>query len=442
MRIFGFDVRRASKSYGVTDLARDVGFGFGGISVIDPLKIIAEAFAGNATVFAATMKTAGAAAAIPWLPQAKARDGALTDVATDHELARLVARPSAWCAWPQLVEAMVGSLMLFGEGYLYLNGPGNPLKDPAPGRPPTEVLWIPTQWVEVVENERTMEVLHYKLNTRNGVVEIPPHRMVAPKFWNPASPWRGQGRVRASAASIDTVNEGRKWHRNLLMKGARPPGVLTSDSVLTDAVYQRMLLQRDRELGGASNAGKIPILEGGLKWQSTGMTATDLDFLGGLQEAKREISVAFGVDPGAMGDPMVKTYANYSEARRALYEDTVLPIVHLIRLTLEARLQAWWPDTCFLLEEDRVPALREAKRAEWRGYGELVTGGLLTRNEARELMGYEEVEGGDEILVSLAVVPLRDAVAPAEPEPAADPAKPKPPQKPGKEDEEDEFAQG
>lgn len=420
MKILGWELTR-QKGYTIQDLVRDVGFG--AATQVDPFRVISEAFAGNATVYAATRRIASACASVPWIAQQRSRDGDPKDLPSTHEVARLLAKPNPWSGMNQLVEAMAGSLILHGTAYSYLNGPGNPREETAPGRAPREAIWIPTQWVETQHNDATMETTSYKVSTKDGVIYVPPHRMVAVKFWDPSSPSGGQGRVRAAAHSIDLVGLGRKWNRSLLTKGARPPGVLEAEGELQPATIQRLRQEMTATFGGADNAGKPPILDGGLKWKATGMTATDMEYMAGMQEAKREIAVSIGVDPSLIGDPHTKTFANYAEARLSLYQDEALPILGLIRQAFESRLQAWFPDVVIHLDTDKVPALLEAKRSAWKGLAELVDRGLLTRNEARREMGFDDVPGGDDILVPIALVPLSDVGTYRD---EGDPAAPKP----------------
>ena len=45
------------------------------------------------------------------------------------------------------------------------------------------------------------------------------------------------------------------------------------------------------------------------------------------EAAARDVALAFGVPPMLLGLPGDNTYANYSEAHRAFYRLTVLPLV-------------------------------------------------------------------------------------------------------------------
>ncbi len=58
-----------------------------------------------------------------------------------------------------------------------------------------------------------------------------------------------------------------------------------------------------------------------------------MDFLEAKNGAVREIALAFGVPPLLLGLPGDNTLANYGEANRAFYRQTVIP---LVRRTAEA----------------------------------------------------------------------------------------------------------
>lgn len=406
---------RNQKAFSIHDLAREVGAqGILG-NDIDAHRVNREAYKSNPTVAAAVQRIGTAGAQVPWIPQQRQTDGEAVDLPRDHELVALLARPNPWQTWGWVVEAMLGSLVLHGDAYAFLNGPDLGVDARRPGRPPTEILWLPKTQVERVEDQRTGVTTGYVVTGSKGArVQIPAHRVVDAWLWNPESPWRGQSRIQAAAGSIDVANEGRRWNRNVLANAAQPPGFLSTEQSLAPASVDRLKLDMQRNYAGSRNAGKPLIIDAGLKWQGTGMTAVDLQYLEGMREMKRDIATGIGVDSGMMGDPEVKTYANYAEARLSLYQDTVLPLLGYVRCCFELKLRQWWPDVDLFLDTDKVPALLDAKRAAWEGFAGLVERGILTRNEARREMGFDDVPGGDVILVPLSLVPLGDVGVPAD----------------------------
>ena len=64
----------------------------------------------------------------------------------------------------------------------------------------------------------------------------------------------------------------------------------------------------------------------GLDWKAMSLTPKDMDFLEAKHTAAREIALAFGVPPMVLGIPGDNTYANYQEANRSFFRQTVLPL--------------------------------------------------------------------------------------------------------------------
>ncbi len=56
------------------------------------------------------------------------------------------------------------------------------------------------------------------------------------------------------------------------------------------------------------------------------LSPRDMDFMEAKNGAAREIALAFGVPPMLLGIPGDNTYANYAEANRAFWRQTVLPL--------------------------------------------------------------------------------------------------------------------
>ena len=56
------------------------------------------------------------------------------------------------------------------------------------------------------------------------------------------------------------------------------------------------------------------------------LTPKDMDFLEAKHTAAREIALAFGVPPMLLGIPGDNTFANYAEANRVFFRQTVLPL--------------------------------------------------------------------------------------------------------------------
>ncbi|MEM8553181.1 MAG: phage portal protein, partial [Pseudomonadota bacterium] len=138
---------------------------------------------------------------------------------------------------------------------------------------------------------------------------------------------------------------------------------------------------------GARNAGRPLLLEGGLDWKTMAMSPRDMDFIEAKNQAAREIALAFGVPPMLLGIPGDNTYANYREANRAFWRQTVLPLVNRTGQALSNWLGAAWPDTDLRLsyDADQIEALSAERDALW---ARVQAADFLTAEEKREAVGY------------------------------------------------------
>ena len=148
-------------------------------------------------------------------------------------------------------------------------------------------------------------------------------------FFHPLDDHYGMSPLEAAAVAIDTHNAAAGWNKALLDNAARPSGALVyagaEGTVLTDAQHERLKQAFAEQYQGAANAGRPLVLEGGLDWKPMSLSPKDMDFLEAKHAAAREIALAFGVPPMLLGIPGDNTYANYQEANRAFWRQSVLP---------------------------------------------------------------------------------------------------------------------
>jgi HK97 family phage portal protein len=126
------------------------------------------------------------------------------------------------------------------------------------------------------------------------------------------------------------------------------------------------------------------LLEGGLKWQSLSLSPADMDFLGLKAAAARDIALAFGVPPVLLGLPGDATYANYREANRALWRQTILPMAGKILAALVQGLAGSFPGLSLSVDLDHVGELSEDRERLWSA---LSGADFLSRDEKREMVG-------------------------------------------------------
>ncbi len=209
------------------------------------------------------------------------------------------------------------------------------------------------------------------------------------KLFNPIDDLYGVSPLYTARFAIDQYNEAIAWNKSLLQNGARPSGALVFESAgrdLTDDQFDRLKEQITSELTGGKGAGKIMILEGGLKWQEMGVSPKDMDFIETKHSAARDIALSFGVPVNLIGIQGDNTYSNMAEARIAFWEETILPICTMIYSKIEIFINTHEDrEMSIKLDTDSISALTEKRYQVW---SYLNASSFLTDNEKRVMLGF------------------------------------------------------
>lgn len=219
--------------------------------------------------------------------------------------------------------------------------------------------------------------------------------ILALTLFDPLSDTLGQSPLRAAATSIDLHNQGTRWAKALLDNSARPSGALVYKGSAGERLSRDQIDQLKAELEqgftGPSRAGRPMVLEGGLDWKTMGLSPSDMDFTQGRREAARDIALAFGVPPMLLGIPGDNTYANYAEANRAFWRQTIIPLVGRTSRAISRWLSATGDEVTLSPDLDAVPALASERTALW---DRLEAASFLDTDERRAMAGLPPREAG------------------------------------------------
>jgi HK97 family phage portal protein len=219
--------------------------------------------------------------------------------------------------------------------------------------------------------------------------------------------------IAAAAMSIAQNNESSEWNKKLLENSGRPPGIISmkdkGDNAASPTPEEMTKISADihEKFKKWSKDGRIPVLSFAMDWQSLGMTPTDMNWISGKSTTARDICLAFRYPPFLLGMPEGATYNNISEAKLALYEEAVIPVLQSILSELAYYISVQKGINLEIdLDLDQVPALMVRREIARKNARDDVGAGILSINEGREEGGYDPVDGGDEILVPAGKLPL------------------------------------
>lgn len=316
---------------------------------------------------------------------------------TAHPLLDLMARPNPRQDGASLIEALTAHLLLSGNAYVEAVG--------LDGQDQVTVRELyalrPDRMTVVPGPDGWPQAYDYTVNgaTVRFDQSVSPPPILQLTLFNPLDDYYGLSPLEAAAVAVDTHNAAARWNKALLDNAARPCGALVYDgpegAIMADAQFERLKKELGDQYQGARNAGRPMLLEGGLDWKAMSLSPKDMDFMEAKNAAAREIALAFGVPPMLLAIPGDNTYANYQEANRVFWRQTVLPLGNRIAAAIAHWLSpAFGAGLSLVADADRIEALSPDRAALW---DRVTNAPFLTVNEKRTATGYGTLAGGDRL---------------------------------------------
>ena len=310
------------------------------------------------------------------------------------------------------------------NGNSFINGVGVPTKpedSKSPLKMPKELYLLRPDRIQILPGTGGELVGGYRYRVGAQIVDYDVSRICHRKTFHPLDDFWGMSALEAAAMPVDSDNNSQKWNMFLLQNSARPSGIIFVKGNLTDEQYKRLQEQIQTNYSGPQNAGRPLLFESkdGGDFKEMSMTPKEMDWLKGRILTKREICQAFKVPSQLIGDPDSQTYANYAEARRAFYQEFVIPYIKKYQDSLNKYLVPFFStsgsqDGSIYLAYDKsdIEALQEDDDDKAERWGKLVIGGIASPNEARLAIGLDPAidEYANDRLVPSTSVPVSEAI--------------------------------
>lgn len=303
----------------------------------------------------------------------------------EHPALALTERPNPRQGGIAFREMLYGHLLVAGNAYVEAASIGREPRELYALRP-DRMRVVPGRdgWPEAYDYTVGAQTIRF----RQDEGALPP--ILHLSLFHPVDDHYGLSPIEAAACSLDVHNAAGAWHKALLDNAARPSGALVYDGpeggTLTEAQFERLKQELEDGFQGARNAGRPLLLEGGLDWKPLSLSPAELDFVAAKGVAAREIALAFGVPPLLLGLPGDNTHANFAEANRAFWRQTLIPLVRRTAQSLAQWLGPAFGDALVLEPDlDAVEALADERESLWR---RVSAAGFLSEDEKREAVGY------------------------------------------------------
>lgn len=304
---------------------------------------------------------------------------------TDHPFLNFMAHPNP------LYEMTWGACWRLQQIYLELKGEGYFVYEfDALGRP-VELWPLPTHWVQQTPY---VGYPYYEIRTTGGLIrQIPVDDIFCMKELNPLDPYkRGLGAAESLADEIETDEYAAKFQKKFFYNDATPTTLISMPGSSKDQ-RDRFRSEWNERFRGPFNSHGIATVDGNVTVTKLAENMRDMDMTEGRRFLRDAVLEHFGVPREIMGITESSNRAT-SEAAQYIYaQNVIMPRLNRREEAINTQILPFYGNDLVWHFDDVVPRSQEFDKAKgidgWNA-------GLLTKDEARELLGMEPCKtGGD-----------------------------------------------
>ena len=298
-----------------------------------------------------------------------------------------------------LVYAAVVDLALYDRAYML----------PYEGSDGWEVYRVPPAWVTPHKKD-SLGISEYDIGWGDsGGTVVDRSRIVAIEGYSPSSVTGVSPALDALKDVLAEQIQAMKYRRQLWARGGRvsavlerPPGAPRWSDAAREAFREDWYA---KYTGSGSHAGGTPILEDGMTLNRVDYSATDQQYIEGVQLSFTTVASVFHVNPTMVGVLDNANYSNVREFRKMLYGDTLGPLI----AQLESAFNAWLlpimgGEEGTYVEFNVAEKLQGDFEAQSQFFQSAVGRPYMSANEARARLNLRAVDGGDDLVTPLNVL--------------------------------------
>jgi HK97 family phage portal protein len=360
---------------------------------------VKEAYNKIVWVYACVSLISSCASSVNWCLYRKNINGNVIEIEEHPILTMLNNKVNDYTSSKDFFDIWATYLALQGKFYAKYNSPILP----------TQMEFLYPHYTLPIPNLDTfVQGFEYKINGKVYIYDK--NDILWSKFVDPLDAYNGLSPIKAMARTIDTENESVDWNKNTLQNSAVPPGAIQVTNPSPE-LSEKLRSEWIKRYAGSNNV-RVPLILNAEKASYTqfGLNPLDMDFLNQRTINRTEICSGFGVPSQLVGDPQGQTYANFGEAQKAFWENTIITrYIDRITYILNHDLVARYADNLYIAPNfDNVAALNDNRAVIIENTRGLWTDGLITRAEARSALEYEYDDKKDNIYYTDIKIPKKN----------------------------------
>lgn len=353
------------------------------------------------TFWACVRLTAGAIASMPL--QLFEKDSHGGRHAAEHDLVSLLTvSPDGERTAFEFWEAVTAWLLVTGNAYAEISRTGGRV---------VALSLLPSDQVQVTRN--TAGDLRYAFTDRGQRVELAAEDMLHLRGFGFGGDL-GLSAIRFGVQTFGSAIAAEETAGKILGNGLMPSGVLSSEQELTDE-QRKQLTGIMKAYASSTNAGKLMVLESGLKFDQLSLNPEDGQLLATRAFSVEDIARWFNLPPVLIGHANVTSWGSGIEQLFLGWLAMGLnPIAKRIEQRVRFRLLPPGERARFYPEFNRESVLQLDSAAKSAFLSSMVQNGLMTRTEARQKLNLADRPEADFLTAQTNLAPL-DKLGAADP---------------------------
>lgn len=348
------------------------------------------------TVYACVRLISQTLARMPWQVLRNSADGASNDVT--HPVYQLLnCEANEDMTSFVFREAQISDCLLYGNSFAFINR--NPAGTPVGmERLRPDLVYMMRDaanqpyyqyWTGKADEKASEEIKQRKFRPYDILHVVGPS----------ADGMLGEAPIHRMRDLIGMELELQEFTSRFFANNCRPAGVLSMPGRLSAEGANRLREAFARVHSGAQGAGKVAILEEGLKYDAISTNAKDSDLDSMKKFCRQQIAAAFNVPSHRVGDNDGVSYSSAEQANAVFVQSTLAGWAARLEQEVNRKLIRRGDDVTTRISFDDL--LRGDMSTRFSAYAVAVTNGILTPNEIRAREGLPAVDGGESIRLPL-----------------------------------------
>lgn len=257
---------------------------------------------------------------------------------------------------------------------------------------PKELIYCKPADTQIMYNESTRDL--YYLNQKVAKGRIEPKDMIH-LYKNSQDGINGRSIISYAKKVFDLSKYTDATASNYYQSGCNLNGILTITGNPSQEEVEKIRMNWKRLHGADGNSG-LAILKGNMNYQSIGQSAAESQMLEARLFNVSEIARFFNISPVLLGDLTKSSYSTIEAAQLEFVQHTLYPFIVMFEEELNRKL---CHRSNVRIDFDESFLIKSDKSVQANYLNTLVSGGIMSINEARASLGLNPIEGGDKVII-------------------------------------------